>query len=158
MDNIPFAKELLKRVKQFMTLFYRWHDSMLMALLKAPVRFFDINPAGRILNRFSKDIGIMDEFLPEDLYQCIRYVYYSVMVLIVVSVVNYWVAIASIPTVVLAFYLTRYYLRASREIKRLEAIVSSPVYTHFTDTIQGIVNIRIYNQQNSFLKKLYRLV
>ena len=131
---------------------------MLVALLKAPVRFFDINPAGRILNRFSKDIGSMDESLPEDLYQCTRYVFYSVTVVILVSAVNYWVALASVPTVVLAFYLTRYYLRASREIKRLEAIASSPVYTHFTDTIQGIANIRTYNQQNAFLEKLYRLV
>ena len=130
---------------------------MLVALLKAPVRVFDTNPAGRILNRFSKDIGIMDESLPEDLYQSIRYVYYCSLVLVLVSVVNYWVVLASVPTVVLAFYLTRYYLRASREVKRLEAIASSPVYAHFTDTIQGIVHVRTYKQQNAFIRKLYRL-
>lgn len=42
----------------------RLHDSMLMSILKAPMRFFDTNPAGRVLNRFSKDMGILDEVLP----------------------------------------------------------------------------------------------
>ena len=40
------------------------HDRMTLAILKAPVLFFDTNPVGRILNRFSKDIGSMDEVLP----------------------------------------------------------------------------------------------
>ena len=40
------------------------HDSMFGKLLRAPCRFFDTNPVGRILNRFSKDMGSMDERLP----------------------------------------------------------------------------------------------
>ena len=41
------------------------HNDMVTAILKAPVLFFDSNPIGRILNRFSKDIGCMDEVLPK---------------------------------------------------------------------------------------------
>ena len=40
------------------------HDTMFGRLLRAPCRFFDTNPVGRILNRFSKDMGSMDELLP----------------------------------------------------------------------------------------------
>ena len=40
------------------------HDTMFERLLRAPCRFFDTNPVGRILNRFSKDMGSMDELLP----------------------------------------------------------------------------------------------
>lgn len=41
------------------------HNSMFENVIKAPMRFFDTNPSGRILNRFSKDIGNIDEWLPK---------------------------------------------------------------------------------------------
>ena len=40
------------------------HDQMTKAVMKAQVLFFDTYPAGRILNRFSKDVGCMDDILP----------------------------------------------------------------------------------------------
>ncbi|NWH91829.1 MRP4 protein, partial [Aegithalos caudatus] len=40
------------------------HNKMFQSILKAPVLFFDRNPIGRILNRFSKDIGHLDDLLP----------------------------------------------------------------------------------------------
>nr|XP_020038729.1 multidrug resistance-associated protein 4 isoform X3 [Castor canadensis] len=40
------------------------HNKMFESILRAPVLFFDRNPIGRILNRFSKDIGHMDDLLP----------------------------------------------------------------------------------------------
>ena len=43
----------------------RLHDKMVVAVLQAPVLFFDSNPVGRIMNRFSKDVGCMDEVLPK---------------------------------------------------------------------------------------------
>ena len=39
----------------------RLHDKMVVAVLQAPVLFFDLNPVGRIMNRFSKDVGCMDD-------------------------------------------------------------------------------------------------
>lgn len=41
------------------------HDKMFTSVLSAPMRFFDTNPSGRILNRFSKDMGAVDELLPK---------------------------------------------------------------------------------------------
>ncbi len=40
------------------------HDAMTTAVLRAKISFFDTNPLGRILNRFSADVGIVDEILP----------------------------------------------------------------------------------------------
>ncbi|KAI4581558.1 hypothetical protein MJG53_010001 [Ovis ammon polii x Ovis aries] len=40
------------------------HNKILESILRAPVLFFNSNPIGRILNRFSKDIGHMDDLLP----------------------------------------------------------------------------------------------
>lgn len=40
------------------------HNTMFAAITRAPMRFFHVNPSGRILNRFSKDMGAVDEVLP----------------------------------------------------------------------------------------------
>lgn len=53
------------------------HNKMFSSLLHAPMRFFDINPSGRILNRFSRDIGMIDEILPRIILEAlqVRYLY-----------------------------------------------------------------------------------
>lgn len=40
------------------------HNEIFARIVTAPMRFFHINPSGRILNRFSKDMGIVDDYLP----------------------------------------------------------------------------------------------
>ena len=40
------------------------HDNMFSKIVAAPMRFFSTNSSGRIMNRFSKDIGSIDESLP----------------------------------------------------------------------------------------------
>ncbi|KAL9960216.1 hypothetical protein ACROYT_G033643 [Oculina patagonica] len=131
------------------------HTAMLTSLLKAPVRFFDVNPAGRILNRFAKDIGCMDEVLPPTLVEAGQYIMFTISILVLVSVANVWVIGASVPFTALSLYLGRRHLRATREIKRIEAITSSLVCTHVADTIQGITTIRVYKRQEDFIEQFY---
>lgn len=47
-----------------MTASRKLHNLMFGSIIRAPMRFFNANPAGRILNRFSQDIGTVDEVLP----------------------------------------------------------------------------------------------
>ncbi|CAF0960595.1 unnamed protein product [Rotaria sordida] len=44
------------------------HNKMFRQLIRAPIVFFDTNPVGRILNRFTKDVAIMDDSLPTDAF------------------------------------------------------------------------------------------
>lgn len=48
------------------------HNNMFASITRAYMRFFDTNPTGRIINRFSKDIGNIDELLPNALLDCIQ--------------------------------------------------------------------------------------
>ncbi|KAH3887766.1 ATP-binding cassette sub-family C member 12-like [Dreissena polymorpha] len=49
------------------------HDKCLDTVMKAPMSFFDSNPTGRILNRFSKDLDEVDVFIPQAINQTLRY-------------------------------------------------------------------------------------
>lgn len=132
------------------------HTAMLTALLKAPVRFFDVNPAGRILNRFAKDVGCMDEVLPYAILEAVQYVMFTISILLLVSVANFWVIGASVPFTILSLYFCRRHIKAAREIKRIEAITCSPVCAHVADTIQGVTTVRVFKRQEQFIDRLYR--
>ena len=130
------------------------HDNMTAAVIKAPVIFFDTNSAGRILNRFSKDIGCMDDSLPPQFLHAVQLCLFSLGATLLSAATNYWLVIGITPLVLLFLYFGRYYLKTSRELKRLEAIKCSPVYAHFSDTVFGLEVIRSSGMEDSFLQQL----
>ena len=136
----------------------RLHDKMVVALLQAPVLFFDSNPAGRILNRFSKDVGCMDELLPQRFLFSIQLVLLLFISVIVPSVANPWLLFAIVPLTVLVLYISKYYLKTSRELKRLESISRSPVFSHISETLNGLDTIRTRRRQREFVDQFNRYV
>ena len=121
---------------------------MLSAVVKAPVLFFDTNPVGRVLNRFSRDINIMEELLPEAFMMALQEVLYCLGAVILQSVLIPWIILPAIPLMVIFALIGRYYLNPSRDLRRLEAVNRSPVLSHFRDSLEGLVTIRAYKKEN----------
>ncbi|KAI4581556.1 hypothetical protein MJG53_009999 [Ovis ammon polii x Ovis aries] len=96
------------------------HNKMLESVLRAPVLFFHRNPVGRILNRFSKDVGHMDDLLPLIFLDFIQTFLLMVGVVGVMVAAVPWTAIPVIPLGIISFFLRRYFLETSRDVKRLE--------------------------------------
>ncbi|KAL9956480.1 hypothetical protein ACROYT_G037960 [Oculina patagonica] len=134
----------------------RLHDKMVVAILQAPVLFFDSNPLGRILNRFSKDIGCLDELLPKTFLMAIQFVLILLMSILVPTVSNPWLLFFIVPLTVLVVYISKYYLNTSRELKRLESICRSPVFSHISETLNGLDTIRTRGRQRDFVDQFYR--
>lgn len=128
----------------------RLHDNMLDSVVKAPMSFFETTPLGRILNRFSNDIYKVDAILHRVFSQFFSN---SVNVCFTLAVITYNTppfVILIIPLGALYVLYQRYYLRTSRELKRLDSVSKSPVYAHFQETLGGISTIRAYHQQSRF--------
>ena len=83
------------------------HDRMVMSILKAPVLLHDTNPLGRIMNRFSKDIGVVDEFLPPTSLLAIQYILQTLASIIVTCSTNYWAIFGVVPMLVGFFAINR---------------------------------------------------
>ena len=135
----------------------RLHDKMVTCLLQAPVLFFDTTPAGRILNRFSKDIGCIDEILPKTFLSAIQYLLFVGSAALVPSITNFWLCFVSLPIFLAFVFVTRYYLKTSRDLKRLESICRSPVFSHFSETMDGLDTIRTRKAEEQFIEQFYRL-
>ncbi|XP_021376611.1 multidrug resistance-associated protein 4-like isoform X5 [Mizuhopecten yessoensis] len=129
------------------------HNGMFNRLLRVPIAFFDTNPVGRILNRFSKDTGHMDDMLPITFFDFVQCFLLILGIILVVCVVNPWVFIPLVPLCIV-FYVTRtYHIKTSRHIKRLEGTTRSPVFSHLSASLQGLHSIRAFSIQDKFMEE-----
>uniref|UniRef100_A0A8W4FM45 Multidrug resistance-associated protein 4 n=1 Tax=Sus scrofa TaxID=9823 RepID=A0A8W4FM45_PIG len=126
------------------------HKQMLESVLRAPVLFFDRNPTGRILNRFSKDTGHMDDLLPQIFQDFVQTFLLVMGVVGVMVVVIPWTVIPLIPLGIIFFVLRRYFLETSRDVKRLECATRSPVFSHLASSLQGRWTIQAFKAQQRF--------
>ncbi|XP_062383443.1 multidrug resistance-associated protein 4 isoform X2 [Sardina pilchardus] len=126
------------------------HERMFNCILRTPVRFFDVNPIGRILNRFSKDIGQLDSLLPWTFVDFIQVFLQIIGSIAVAASVIFWILLPVIPLLIAFLFLRRYFLRTSRDIKRLEATTRSPVFSHLSSSLQGLWTIRAFRAEQRF--------
>ncbi|CAG9833829.1 unnamed protein product [Diabrotica balteata] len=124
------------------------HSTFFNNIIGATMRFFDTNPGGRIINRFSKDIGAVDELLPKAILDSSQVLLSMAGSLVLIVIVNPFFLIL-IGALSVVFGLIRHiYLKSSKNIKRLEGIMRSPVFTHLRATIEGLTTIRAFGAQS----------
>nr|CAD7455364.1 unnamed protein product [Timema tahoe] len=124
------------------------HNSMFNGITKTRMRFFDVNPSGRVLNRFSKDIGSVDEILPKALLDATQILVTALGALVVSVIINYLFIIPVCVIGFICYFIRELYLKISKDLKRLEGITKSPVFTHLNATLQGLSTIRAYKAQD----------
>ncbi|XP_061612364.1 ATP-binding cassette sub-family C member 3 isoform X3 [Phyllopteryx taeniolatus] len=127
------------------------HHNLLANKLHTHQSFFDTTPIGRIINRFSKDIYVIDETLPSTVLMFLGtfFVSLSTMIVIISSTPIFAVVIA--PLAFVYIFVQRFYVATSRQLKRLESINRSPIYSHFSETITGSSVIRAFGRHSAFV-------
>jgi ABC-type multidrug transport system fused ATPase/permease subunit len=128
------------------------HNEMLNALLNTSMRFFESNPSGRILNRATKDQQVIDEVLPMTLFAALQFLMLTFGALTVIAVINPWILFLLPPLIPILWFLQRFYLRSSRQIKRLESVARSPIYSLFDSTLNGLTTIRAFKVKDDFVQ------
>uniref|UniRef100_F1KS39 Multidrug resistance-associated protein 1 n=1 Tax=Ascaris suum TaxID=6253 RepID=F1KS39_ASCSU len=134
------------------------HTPLLHNLMRSPMSFFDTTPIGRILNRFGKDIDVIDQLLPINFRYFIMCILNVLSTLIVIVVSTPIFAAVIVPLAGIYYASLRFYVPTSRQMKRLEGIHRSPIYSHFGESIQGASSIRAFGKVNEFYKISEKLV
>uniref|UniRef100_A0A3Q3KQC8 ATP-binding cassette, sub-family C (CFTR/MRP), member 3 n=1 Tax=Monopterus albus TaxID=43700 RepID=A0A3Q3KQC8_MONAL len=127
------------------------HYSLLSNKLHTPQSFFDTTPIGRILNRFSKDIYVIDEALPTTVLMFLTTFFISLSTMIVIISSTPIFAVVVVPLAFIYVFVQRFYVATSRQLKRLESVSRSPIYSHFSETITGSSVIRAYGRHAVFV-------
>lgn len=136
----------------------RLHNRLLGRLLHAKMYFFDTNPLGRILNRFSKDIDNIDMPLPIALQDVLQAAALTIGSLVTVCIAIPWLLIAMVPVAISFLVLQTVYKKSSRELKRLDGISFSPIYSEFVQSFNGLATIRAFKGESGFTKVFDDLV
>ena len=120
--------------------------------------FFDQTPLGRITNRISKDIYIVDKTLPEVFSSLLSSLFSVTSTIVVIIIATPWFIIVLLFLAIYYVYEGMFYIKSSREIKRLDSISRSPIYANFGETLDGASVIRAYQVQDQFIQKNYNLL
>ena len=126
------------------------HSKLLTSVLQAPIKFFDTTPIGRIINRFSSDVYGIDDSLPFILNILLAQAAGLLGTIIVTCYGLPYFALFLLPLGAIYYSIQRFYRQTSREVKRLMSITRSPIYSHFSETLTGVVTIRAMRQSDRF--------
>ncbi|KAI6200965.1 hypothetical protein M3Y96_00790800 [Aphelenchoides besseyi] len=128
----------------------RLHIGLLTRILHSPLWFFDTTPVGRILNRFGKDMEIVDLRLSSSMRFLIVCICNVLSTFVVISTATPLFILIFIPLTVLYVYILTYFIPTSRQLSRLSSVSISPLYSSFSETLQGITSIRAYGYSAIF--------
>lgn len=135
-----------------LTASWKIHERLLNSVSRAKFRFFDSTPLGQLMNRFSKDIEAIDQEVAPiavGMFHCLASV---ITIVILISVITPGFLIAGIFISGIYFAIGKFYIRSSRDLKRLESTQRSPLYQQFGETLTGITTIRAYGDEKRFIR------
>ncbi|OJT05881.1 ATP-dependent bile acid permease [Trametes pubescens] len=130
-------------------------DRLLRTVVRATMRWHDVTPQGRMLNRFSKDVETVDSSLASTLQSVNQsFALFAVSIITIIVVFPLFI----IPATILGFFYRRVaiaYLNTGRDIRRMESNTRSPIFANFSELLEGIVTVRAFGAEQRFLDDLY---
>lgn len=127
------------------------HHGLLHNILHLPMSFFDTNPSGRVMNRMSKDMDALDSVLPLVINAFFTTFAQVLMTMIVIISSTPVVAVVIVPVLGVYYLVQKIYITSARQIKRIESLAKSPIFSFFSESLQGVSTIRAFKKQGSFV-------
>ncbi|KAG0053278.1 hypothetical protein BGZ83_001378 [Gryganskiella cystojenkinii] len=134
------------------------HQSMLKAMVRSPMSFFDVTSSGKIVNRFAHDVSSIDIDLPLQFLNFILIAMMCINIFVFCIIATPYFAIIMVPLGYCYYWLGGFFLVSSRELKRLDSAARSPMYAHFGETLGGLVTIRAYQDADRFAIQATKLL
>lgn len=122
----------------------RLHQETLNTITHASLGFLTRTDTGVVLNHFSQDMTIVDTQLPGSLTNLGIVMSVFIGQAVVIATSSAYLAISYPLLLALLYAVQKFYLPTSKRLRLLDLENKSPLYTHFLDTVSGIVTLRAY--------------
>ncbi|KAJ3036950.1 hypothetical protein HDV00_002198 [Rhizophlyctis rosea] len=129
------------------------HNRALESVFRAPLRFFDTTPLGRIINRFSTDIEQIATDLPEYIRMFLMYISMTAANFVYIATIFPAFIGPLIPAVAVFYWLQDYYRYTSRDLRRMMSIHLSPIVAQLSETLSGLGTIRAYAVESRLIAR-----
>ncbi|KPI39751.1 ATP-dependent bile acid permease [Cyphellophora attinorum] len=133
-------------------------ESLTFAVLRAPLRWLDTVPLGRILNRFTSDFAMIDSKIAYDISFMLHNAMQVVAVIIAGVIVSPFMIIFAVVLLGVCLFYALRYLAGAREVKRLESNAKSPVFEQFGSVLTGIATIRAFDKTDAYIERMYKKI
>ncbi|EGN96324.1 hypothetical protein SERLA73DRAFT_186014 [Serpula lacrymans var. lacrymans S7.3] len=127
-----------------------FHSKALRGVLAAPMWWFEGQPIGRIMNRFSKDIESIDQRLMPQLFQLVAGTGSLISTTIILAYSTPVMIAILVPMMGVYWIVLRFYRKSLRELKRLESVQRGPLQSRISETLDGIPTIMAYKREHDF--------
>ena len=107
----------------------RVFETMLQSILHAPMSYFETTPIGRLLNRFTYDMEVIDVVLTQTMSMFLISLSWYVAGVTLMCTILPWMLLAIFPVTVVYWFLLLHYRRAGADLQRLDAVSRSPIQT-----------------------------
>lgn len=131
-------------------------EKLNFTILRAPIRWLDTVPVGRILNRYTADFNVVDSQLANTMSFGTSSLLGLVGVVIAGIFVSPYTLLISFALLSICLYYAILYLDAARPVKRLESTAKSPVFEQFGSALAGVATIRGFNKAEVYIERMYR--
>ncbi|KAL6716631.1 hypothetical protein ACLMJK_006199 [Lecanora helva] len=133
-------------------------ENLTFAVLRAPLRWLDVTPVGRILNRFTADFNAIDSRLGNHFAFLL---YQGVLLVGIIAAglfVSPWMLLIAVVLLLFCTLITRSFLAGAREVKRLESTAKSPIFEQFGSVLAGIGTIRAFDSADAYLERMFEKI
>lgn len=103
-----------------------------------------------LTDSFSKDVDTIDNTLSDAMRMSVGTMGNIVGAIVLLAIISPWFLIAVAVILVLYYHCAVFYRRSSREFKRIDSILRSSLYSHFSESLSGISTIRAYGESDRF--------
>uniref|UniRef100_A0A8D3EC86 ABC-type glutathione-S-conjugate transporter n=1 Tax=Scophthalmus maximus TaxID=52904 RepID=A0A8D3EC86_SCOMX len=134
------------------------HADLLHSVMHSPMSFFEVTPSGNLLNRFSKEIDAIDCMIPDGLKMMLGYMFKLLEICIIVLLATPFTGLVLLPLTCIYIFIQSFYVASSCQLRRLEAVSRSPIYSHFSETVHGAAVIRAFGEQQRFVLQAHRRI